>query len=246
MYKVPMKQERIFGILLILLVFGATLLAGCTSQEQSKSVSTPPTTIQAEKTVVPEITSSLHSENTSNTVGNLSGSLELEGEPTPSAGNITYNEGGVIFSYPDRFKQISNSSLEKMRVVAGQGGINLLTILTAADSKDSIQVTWQNTDGTIEGLYDEKMAISHEVAVNGSVTVKAMTFVRFDVEGVKFEDGTGVVKVTAENSDKGTAVTYLFCRPGMVYNINFVYDTYERAEEQGPVRDAILSTVRVK
>ncbi len=246
MYEEPMKQERIFGILLILLVTGAAMFAGCTSQGHEKSVSAPPATIQAEKTVVPELTPSLHSENISNTVGNLSGSLGIEGEPTPTAGNITYNEGGVIFSYPDRFRQISNSSLEKMRAVAGQGGINLLTILTAADSKDSIQVTWQNTDATIEGLYNEKMAISHEIAVNGSANIKTMTFVRFDVEGVKFEDGTGVVKVTAENSDKGTSVTYLFCRPGMVYNINFVYDRYERAEEQTSVRDAILSTVRVK
>ncbi|HWQ64874.1 MAG TPA: hypothetical protein VN429_10695 [Methanospirillum sp.] len=239
-----MKQERIFGILLILLAFGV-ILAGCTSHSQEKQASAH-AAIQTGQTAVPEVTISHPSENTTNNGSILPLQSGLAGDLTHVAGNITYNEGGVIFSYPDRFKQISNSSLEKMRTVAGQGGINILTILTATDSKDSIQVTWQNTDATLDGLYNEKMTLSHEVAINGSVNVSAMTFVRFDVEGAKFADGTGVIKVTAVNSENGAAVTYLFCRPGLVYNINFVYANYERAENEALVRDGILSTLSLK
>jgi hypothetical protein len=244
MYEELMMQERNFGILLILLVFGV-VLAGCTSNSQEKQAPAPGA-IQTGQTAVPEVNISHPFENTTNNGSILPLQSGLGGDQTHVAGNITYNEGGVIFSYPERFKQISNSSLEKMRTVAGLGGINLLTILTATDSKDSIQATWQNTDATLDGLYNEKMTISHEVAVNGSVNVSAMTFVRFDVEGAKFEDGTGVIKVTAVNSESGAAVTYLFCRPGLVYNINFVYANYERAETEAPVRDAILSTLSVK
>jgi hypothetical protein len=241
-----MTQERIFGILLIALVSGAVMLAGCTSQSQEKASQTPTATVLAERTAVPVSTTSPPYEHVQDTTGNFSSQYESACGPGPAAGNCSFAVDGISFSYPDRFKQINNSSLEKMRAIAELGGINILTILTASDSKDSIQVTRQNADATIEGLYNEKMSISREVAVNGSANVLAMTFVMFNVERSNLPDGTNAVKVTAKNSEGGAAVTYLFCRPGVVYNINFVYDGSERAEKEVLVRDTIFSTLRLE
>lgn len=242
-----MKQEQKFLILFVLLVSIAVLLAGCTSQSQEKPVAAPnlPTTAHAEHTTVPVSTAvPTHEE----TVKPASTTMEPVKQPatlSPGSETKVFDEGGISLSYPERFKSIANTSLEKMQAVSKQGGITILNIMTAPDSKDSIQVTRQDANATIEGLYREKMSISDEVAINGSVNVVSMTFVKYDVEKISLPDGTGVVKITAENSEQGTAVTYLFCKPGQVYNINFIYDSPERAESEASVRDRVLTSVHL-
>lgn len=240
-----MNQERTLFILLILVASLAVLFAGCTSQTQEKPAPNLPTTAHAERTLIPTVTTSPAPEETAIPVSTASVPVETPANSAPASGEVSFANGGISLSYPDRFNQISSSSLEKMRTVAEQGGINILTILTATDSKDSIQVTRQDADATIEGMFNEKMAISREVAVNGSANVVAMTFIKYDVVKLALADGTGVVKVTAENSDKGTAVTYLLCKPGVVYNVNFIYDSPERAESQASVRDTVMQSVHL-
>jgi hypothetical protein len=97
----------------------------------------------------------------------------------------------------------------------------------------------------VEGLFNEKLAIANEVAINGSATVVAMTFIQYHVEMANLTDGTKMVRVSAENSDHGAAVTYLLCSKGYVYNINFIYESADRANSQKPYRDALLKTVRL-
>ncbi|MDD1728456.1 MAG: hypothetical protein LUQ50_05235 [Methanospirillum sp.] len=239
-----MYQKRIFTISLIVLVLVSVIFAGCTSQSQEKATLATQETAHPERTMVPvETISSPGPTSIPESAGSAVAQIL---NTTPKVHELMVAGDGISLSYPDRFKPISNTSLEKMRIIAEQGGIHILTILTATDSKDSVQVTRQDANATTEEMYAEKMAISREVALNGSVNVISMTFVRYVVEKLTLPDGTGVVKITAENTDKGTAVTYLFCKPGMVYNVNFVYDSPERAESQSSVRDAILPTIHLE
>ncbi len=238
-----MYLERIFTISLIVLVLVSVLFAGCTSHIQEKTTPVTQETAHPERTMVAVETISSPGPTS---IPASAGSAVAQILNTTPRLSEQVSEEGISLSYPDRFKPISNTSLEKMRIIAEQGGIHILTILTATDSKDSVQVTRQDANATTEEMYAEKMAISREVALNGSVNVISMTFVRYVVEKLTLPDGTGVVKITAENADKGTAVTYLFCKPGMVYNVNFVYDSPERAESQSSVRDAILPTIHLE
>lgn len=159
------------------------------------------------------------------------------------AGTKLFESGGLSIRYPDRFSPISTASLEKIREVAKPEGIDILTILMTGDSHDSIQITRQPSSTSLDGIFEEKEAISQEVARRGSATVRAMTFVTYEVAKEPLADGTGVVKVTAVNTEKETAVTYLLPAPGQMYNFNFIYETMKRAEEQAPVRDAMLRTL---
>jgi hypothetical protein len=94
-------------------------------------------------------------------------------------------------------------------------------------------------------MYNEKLAIAREVLVNGSATLLGMTFVKYHVEKVNLSDGSGVIKVSAENSEGGNAVTYLICRPGTVYNVNFIYDSSDRAASQDEVRTPLIASITV-
>lgn len=224
-----MKRDRICYVLIILTALFAVLIAGCLTSTPEKS-STPLPTATPQYTPAPLETPP---ENDSTTI-------------TPgSFVNVSFESGGISIQYPNRFREISNTSLGKMRAIADPTGINILTILTANDSKDSIQVTRQTAEATIEGLYNEKEVIANEVAVNGTATVVAMTFVKYVVKKTKLPNGTDMIKVIAEDSKNGTAVTYLLCKNGYVYNINFVYDNMERAESQASARDSIIQTVHL-
>ena len=243
-----MKIERTFCTLLIILTIVSILLAGCTSKSSEPAPPNLPTTAHEARTPVPAATSVPVAEKTTEpmtTPTEEATALSASSAPAAPADMSLYEEGGFSISYPDRFSPISNSSLDKMRTVAQGQGIDILTILTANDSKDSIQVTKQVADSSIEGIYNEKMAISNEVTLNGSVDVKSMRFVKYDVEKQTLADGTGAVKVTAENSDNGTAVTYLLYSAGTIYNINFIYENPERAGTQESVRDAVLRTIHL-
>lgn len=233
--------------ILAVLVVISVMIAGCTSPSSDPAPSRLPVTAHAEKTTVPV------PEETPEPVIPAAGQTpEEEPEevtvlslPDASPGMIPFGTGDISLSYPDRFAPLGNTSLEKMREVARPQGIEILTILTAGDSKDSIQVTRQTAESSIEGIFNEKMAIANEVAVNGSANVISMTFTRYEVEKLTLPDGTGAVKVSAENSEKGTAVTYLLSEPGAIYNINFIYDSPERAESQNQTREALIGTLRL-
>ena len=243
-----MKIERTFCVLLFILTIVSIMFAGCTSKSPEPAPANLPTTAHEARTPVPVETSLPATEKT--TVPEITPTEEFTAltaasVPDAPADMSLYEEGGFSISYPDRFSPISDSSLEKMRTVAQPQGIDILTILTANDSKDSIQVTKQVAESSIEGIYNEKMAISNEVTLNGSVDVKSMRFVKYDVEKQMLADGTGVVKVTAENSDNGTAVTCLLYNAGTTYNINFIYENPERAGTQESVRDAVMRTIHL-
>lgn len=167
-------------------------------------------------------------------------------QPNSSPVNMTFESCGISLTYPGRFREVSTESLGKLRAISDPTGIDILTILTATDSKDSIQVTRQNANFTIEEMYQEKMGISNEVAINGSATVVAMTFVQYQVDLITLADGTPAVRVIAQNSEDSAAVTYLLCIPGYVYNINFVYESSDRAGAQSQARDMIMESVRLR
>lgn len=158
-------------------------------------------------------------------------------------GTKLFETGGLSIRYPDRFSPISTASLEKIREVAKPEGIDILTILMTGDSHDSIQITRQPSTTSLDGIFEEKETISREVDRRGSATVRAMTFVTYEVEKEALASGTGLVKVTAVNTERETAVTYLLPAPGQMYNFNFIYENVQRAEEQAPVRDAMLQTL---
>jgi hypothetical protein len=240
-----MKRDQYFYIITFLAIF-AVLISGCTEKPPEVSTKHLPTTAHAMETPAPVET--LQEEEVKEEEEE-SFFIPPEDDAVTmlsvTPGSILFSEGGISLKYPDRFKPINEDSLNKMRTVAGQSGIDILTILIAADSKDSIQVTKQNADATIEGMYNEKMAISREVDINGSATVMAMNFVKYAAQKETLADGTGVVKVSAQNSDGGTAVTYLICMPGTVYNLNFIYDSPERAESQADARDPVVQSIHL-
>ena len=230
--------------MIILLTLFVVLMAGCTSKAPEQAPPDLPTTAHAVTTLSPTPLETLSSK-VPETVSPASKDIETVSALSSPSIQTTLSEGGISLTYPDRFRLISNSSLEKMRAVAEPQGISIISILSATDSKDSIQVTRQDADTTIEGMYADKMAISQEITANGSATVMAMTFVKYEVEKQSLADGTGVVKVLAENSEDGTAVTYLLCKPGSLYNINFIYESLQRAESQASARDAIIQTAHL-
>jgi hypothetical protein len=243
-----MKRESIRYLILVILVIFAVLFAGCTQAPKQEQVSTPknlPTTAHAERTPVAVETDIVQGTETPEPVPTGEATEQATVRSLTEPGFIPFSGNGISLKYPDRFTQINDKSLEQMRTAAQQSGIDVITILTATDSKDSVQVTKQNANATIEGMYNEKMAIAREVAVNGSATVKGMTFVKYGAEKENLPDGTSVVKVSAENSEKGTAVTYLICVPDAVYNLNFIYDSPERADSQAETRDQIVQTLQV-
>lgn len=238
-----MKNQGTLCLFLIILTTISVLIAGCTSNTPEPAPANLPTSAHAIKTPFPTSTTLPEAEETYSP--EITQDEEVTALSVP-ANMVLFEDSVVSIHYPDRFSPISDSSLERMRSVAQQQGIEILTILTTGDSKDSIQITRQAADASIEGIFNEKRAIANEVALNGSANVIAMTFVKYDVEKQTLADGTGVVKVTAKNLDNGTAVTYLLCTPGMIYNINFIYDSPERAEDQATVRDAVIQTLQVE
>lgn len=242
-----MRRDQILYLLIIVLLIFAVLITGCTqAPAPAQPTRNLPTTAHAEKTPAPVVTTEMVEETPVpvSTVTELPEVQVTETSPV-QPGLIPFSGDGISLKYPERFKPISEQSLEQMRTVAKKSGIDILTILAASDSKDSVQVTKQSADATIEGMYNEKMVIAREIAVNGSATIMGMTFVQYAAEKEKLSDGTGVVKVYAENSDKGTAVTYLICRPGTVYNVNFIYDSPERADEQADARTPVLQSIQL-
>jgi hypothetical protein len=239
-----MKKEQSYILLLILFTFIAAFMAGCTSQTPEAAPPDLPKTAHAIKTPAPTSTDTIPP-----TVSTTGIPVSTEKEPvsvlSSSPEMSDFAEKGIALQYPDRFRMIDATPLEKMRSVAEPQGIDIITIFTATDSKDSIQITRQNVDTTIEDMYADKMAISQEIDVNGSATVMGMTFVKYEVEKQSLSDGTGIVKILAKNSENGTAVTYLLCKPGSIYNINFIYESLQRAENQASDRDAIMQNVHL-
>lgn len=242
-YIVHMTYNRAYLPILILLALCMVFMAGCTSKAPEPAPSSLPTTAHAVKTAYPTVT-----EPATETVEQVTAApalMETASDLSKPIIMTRFSEDGVAMSYPDRFRLISDSSLEKMRSIAEPQGINIITILTATDSKDSIQVTRQDANSSIESMYTDKQAISDEITANGSATVMGMTFVKYMVEKQSLPDGTEVVRILAENTEKGTAATYLLCKSGAVYNVNFIYESPQRAESQAAVRDEVMQTVQL-
>lgn len=246
-----MKRESIRYLLLISMVIFAVMITGCTQTNQTvKPVETEapknlPTSAHAETTPVAISTETPEETQVPEVSSTEQPKMQEITKPLEQAGLISFSGDGISLKYPDRFAPINADSLEQMKTAAQQSGIDVITILTATDSKDSIQVTKQNAEATIEGMYNEKMAVAREIAINGTATVMGMKFIKYGAEKETLADGSAAVKVSAENVDKGSAVTYLICKPGVVYNINFVYDSPDRAESQSDARAAFMQTVQV-
>lgn len=226
-----MNRYRIVALLIFIATCITVMIAGCMTPAGETSLSKLPAPVPEQQIPAPSVKP-------------VTEKVMMQQNSSPA--NMTFASCGISLTYPGRFREVSNESLGKLRAISAPTGIDILTILTATDSKDSIQVTRQYANFTIEEMYQEKMGIANEVAINGSATVVAMTFVQYQVDLITLADGTSVVRVIAQNSENAAAVTYLLCIPEYVYNINFVYESPDRAGTQSEARDMIMESVHLR
>ncbi|HWQ65651.1 MAG TPA: hypothetical protein VN372_02155 [Methanospirillum sp.] len=219
------------------LILITVLIAGCTSpsQDQAPARTTPPTSLPTShatviQTIEPEGTSSVESS-------------MPETFKTPAPGLLSFTSERISLEYPDQFHQISEESLGKVQAVAKSQGLDILMIFNAADSKDAIQIVQLINEASVDKIYADKAGIADEVLKNGTFSLNGMTFVSYDVQKTALTDGTQAVKVTAENSAGGAAVSYLITSAGYEYDVNFIYESLKRAEEQSEVRDGVIRSV---
>jgi len=163
--------------------------------------------------------------------------------PTTTTGFNYFTGNGISFDYPLEFQPIQASSLQSMRGIMAQQGVELITVLISSDGGKTIQVARQQNPSSIDSLYAAKKQVSEQVNSQG-MELMGTKFVKYTVERVRLIPNQEAVLGYAEANTGQTGISYAIPVNGYEYGVVFLYKTSSDAKTDSSAREQLIESIQ--
>jgi hypothetical protein len=218
-----------FKLILTLCLFGLIVFSsGCISSKESPVTPRPTPPVAITEPTLPWDTRTPYIKQTSI-------------PPTPLVTKY-FNNYGISFDYPAEFQSLTESSLQSMRGVMAKQGIELITVLTSADGRKTIQIARQPNTASIDSLYAAKKQVADQVNAQG-MEMMGTKFVKYTVERVQLSPNQKAVLGYAEDSTGKTGINYAIPVKGYEYAVIFLYTTSSDGDTDSLIREQLIESL---